>query len=242
MSSTKSSTSTKSTGRKSAVKSTGRKTAAKTTGRKTGAKTTKSTGRKSAAPVVTAPVATSSPVAFATTDERWKFGSQPRRFDDHAELAKIATKRFQSSGSGRINAKTGKPADPKAQSGVTTANIADAVAALKSRKLTADKLVGVPVADVIRYAETGELTKRAQTGELVAKLRAFSTDTFGSSTKNKLRGKRIAALVSVLMDGGSKAHAAKSAAVASRTFTTTKRSTGRKTTTTKSSGRKGGAK
>jgi hypothetical protein len=205
-------------------------------GTKSAAKTTKSTGRKSAAkssapapaarPTV-APVLTGSAASAYVTPEARLAAAKPgqllvRRFDEHRELAQLATKRFQTTAS--------RPgADPTKQSGVTTANIADCAAALKSRKTTADKYLGVPAADVIRYAETGQLTKRAEAAELTRKLREFSIATFGSGTRNKLRGKRIAAALSVLMDGGTKqprASAAKSSAPKSATKRTT--TTGRK--------------
>lgn len=236
-----STTSSKRTGRKSgATKST------KRASKSSASKSTKRTGRKSSAPVkssaptrpTTAPVLTGANASTYTTPESRLGAAKPgmllvRRFDEHRELAQLATKRFQTTAS--------RPgADPTKQSGVTTANIADIAAALRERKTSADKLLGVPAADVIRYAERGELSKRAETAELTRKLREFSIAVFGSGTRNKLRGKRIAAALSVLMDGGTKTPRATAAKSSGRKSAT--KSTGRKSTTTKSAGRKSGRK
>lgn len=204
------STTTTKSARKSSAKST------KSTGRKTGAKTTgrKSQPVKSSAPAASArPSVTSTTTsAYTTADARLK-AAKPgtllvRRFGEHSEAAQLATKRFQTTAS--------RPgADPTKQSGVTTANIADIAAAIKQRKTTAEKLLGVPAADVIAYAEKGTLTKRAEAAELPKTLRDFSIAVFGSGTRNKLRGKRIAAAFSVLMDGGMKTTPARAAAKSS---------------------------
>lgn len=220
-------------------------TSTKRSASKSAAKSTKRTGRKSAAPA--APVRPSSAPVITdastyTTPEARLSAAKPgtllvRRFDQHRELAQLATKRFQTTAS--------RPgADPTKQSGVTTANIADVAAALRERKTTADKLLGVPTADVVRYAEKGELSKRAETAELTKTLREFSIAVFGSGTRNKLRGKRIAAALSVLMADGAKSVAKSapraSAAKSSAKPTATKRSASTKST--KTTGRKSSRK
>lgn len=206
---------------KSGAKTSGRKST-KSTGRKSGAKSTKSTGAKrTSTPADVGIGMTSTSTDAYTTPEARLSAAKPgtllvRRFDEHRELAQIATKRFQTTAS--------RPgADPTKQSGVTTANIADIAAALKQRKTTAEKLLGVPTADVVKYAETGQLTKRAESAELTKTLREFSIAVFGSGTRNKLRGKRIAAALSVLMDGGTKTKRAPAAAKSSAKSTAVKR-------------------
>lgn len=189
----KSSTTTKSTGRKSAAKKStpaAKKSAAKKTGGTPAVK--KSASAPKTTPTTT--VASSSPAV--------------RRFEHLAETAKTATELM------RKSAKSGSTRGP-----VTTPNIVAVVDALKSQKTTPTKLTGLTGAELTKLATGAAVPKKSAEKFASAKsaARTFSSDTIGrASTKNKLRGAKLYAILAVIEADKLMADRQTTAAVAQR--------------------------
>lgn len=192
--------STKTTSKRSSsaksTKSTGRKSAA--------AKSTKSTGKKAGA-------AKRQPSASPVKSSAKPGTSVVRRFEQHQDAAHAATALMRHGGRNEGRAP------------VATSNIADVMTALSGRK--PETLLSVTTAQLVKLAK-GEKVPEKIAQSATSAAREFSSDAFGrASTKNKIRGAKLLAILAVVAQPVKSSAPAKSAAKSSARKSVTKSTT-----------------